>query len=174
MKCISCVTHWSITDTVSMIKFVVPLEKVAKWQRITLGICWVSVSFASKLKEYTGTQRGATHAFHNIQSCRQAVPTLSPPQCCCCSASELPSSRLCVFPPCPSEASSRFCITPKVLSQGDPESGPWPSGDSVEHATGEVLSAGISKAFFSWILLLISFWNLHICSCSSLMKFTTV
>lgn len=30
-----------------------------------------------------------------------------------------------------------------------------------------------SKARFSWIRVLISSWNLHICSCSSLMRFTT-
>lgn len=96
------------------------------------------------------------------------MPTLSPPQLSCCSASELPSPGLCAFP---SSVSSSLCVGPEVLSQDDLEFEAKPSAGP---APGELPSAGISRALFSWILLLISFWNLHICSCSSLMKFTTV
>lgn len=125
----------------------------------------VRVSFAWEPQDYTS--KWDKHQ----RSCR-AVPTLSPPQWYSCSASELPSPRLCVFSSGPSAASSSLCITPAVLLHEGPPSDS--SGDLAGHATGEPLSACFSEAFFSWILLLISFWNLHICSCSSLMKFTTL
>ncbi|TNN75805.1 hypothetical protein EYF80_013952 [Liparis tanakae] len=66
----------------------------------------------------------------------------------CRSASELPSSRLCVFPSGPSGTSS------EVLAQDGRGSDPAPLADSVGRAAGELLSAGVSnsKAFFSFHL----------------------
>lgn len=124
---------------------------------------WTSDLYTVNWGNACGTQ--------NQKSCLQAVPTLSLPQLYCCSASELPSSRLCVFT---SGVSSSLCMAPEVLSREGPWFEVWSSVASAGHAAVEMLSVGLSKALFSSILLLISFWNLHICSCSSLMKFTTV
>lgn len=121
----------------------------------------------------THTQVSQPMLYTRSDVMQHAVPTLSPPQWHCCSASELLSPRLCVFPSGPSGASSSLCITPVALSHEGPGFEPWLSVDPAGHAR-EPLSVWISEAFFSWILLLISFWNLHICSCSSLMKFTTL
>lgn len=128
---------------------------------------WVSVWPPPDVITHSKLGRVMPYSDHH-RSCQQAVPTLSLPQSSC-SASELPSLRLFS-----SGLSSGLSIGPLVLSQEVPECEVWPSPASAGSSQSRLPSASVSSAFFSRILLLISFWNLHICSCSSLMKFTTV
>lgn len=130
----------------------------------------VSARFICITTQGLDTPNSGRHTQHQKRHASGQAPTLSPPQWCCSSAS--PSCRPCAFP---SGSSSSLCTAAEVFPRGRLWSEESTLAASAGHVAGELLSAGmISEAFFSWILLLISFWNLHICSCSSLMKFTTL